>query len=113
MWIPRGSCPYKKYLADKSCQILGNPVTYDATKTKDLDYFATLPFMNGTRAQREDKKFERQARLHFADFVNTHVSSEMLNSPAAEFKDKSDSLMRELKLHMLSLTIEKSQTRTQ
>jgi hypothetical protein len=105
--------PFEKYLADKSCQILKNPVTYDATETKDLDYFSTLPFMNRTRAQREDKKLERQARLHFATFVNTHVRSDILNGPAAEFKDKSDSFVHELKLYMLNLTIENSQTQIQ
>jgi len=66
--------PFEKYLADKSCQVLNEPTTYDATETEDLDYFSTLPFLNRTRAQREDKKLERQARLHFAVFVNTHVS---------------------------------------
>jgi len=48
--------PFEKYLADKSCQVLNEPTTYDATETKDLDYFSTLPFLNRTRAQREDKK---------------------------------------------------------
>jgi hypothetical protein len=59
--------------------------------------------MNRTRAQREDKKRERQARLHFAIFVNTLVSKDMLNGSAAEFKDKFDSFVYELKLHMLNL----------
>ena len=61
--------PLEKYLADKSCRIVSEPTTYDATETKDLDYFSTLPFLNKTRAQREDQKMERQARLHFAVFV--------------------------------------------
>jgi hypothetical protein len=57
--------PFEKYVADKSCRISSEPTTYDATETKDLDYFSTLPFLNRTRAQREDKKLERQARhLH-------------------------------------------------
>ncbi|KAF2189957.1 hypothetical protein K469DRAFT_562360 [Zopfia rhizophila CBS 207.26] len=95
--------PFEKYLADKSCRILNDPATYDATETKDLDYFSTLPFLNRTRAQREDKKLERQARLHFADFVNTHVGGDILNGSAAEFKDKLDSFVHGLKLHMLNL----------
>jgi hypothetical protein len=95
--------PFEKYLADKSCRILNNPTTYDATETKDLDYFSTLPFMNRTRAQREDRKLERQARLHFADFVNTHVGGDILNGSAAEFKDKLDSFVYKLKLYMLNL----------
>ncbi|KAF4624578.1 hypothetical protein G7Y89_g13592 [Cudoniella acicularis] len=95
--------PFEKYVADKSCRISSEPTTYDATETKDLDYFSTLPFLNRTRAQREDKKLERQARLHFAIFVNTLVSKDMLNGSATEFKDKFDSFVYELKLHMLNL----------
>jgi hypothetical protein len=95
--------PFKKYVEDKSCRISGEPTTYDASETKDLDYFLTLPFLNRTRAQREDKKLERQARLHFAVFVNTRVSKDMLNGSAAEFKDKLESFVYELKLHMLNL----------
>jgi len=95
--------PFKKYVEDKSCRISGEPTTYDASETKDLDYFLTLPFLNRTGAQREDKKLERQARLHFAVFVNTCVSKDMLNGSAAEFKDKLESFVYELKLHMLNL----------
>ena len=95
--------PFGKYVADKLCRISSEPTTYDATETKDLDYFSTLPFLNRTRAQREDKKLERQARLHFAVFVDTLVSKDMLNGSAAEFKDKFDGFVYELKLHMLNL----------
>ncbi|KAH8726094.1 hypothetical protein GQ44DRAFT_614593 [Phaeosphaeriaceae sp. PMI808] len=95
--------PFEKYLADKSCRITDDPTTYDATETKDLDYFSTLPFMNTTRAQREDRKLERQARLHFADFVNRQISRDILNGSAAEFKDKLGSFAHKLKLHMLNL----------
>ena len=95
--------PFEKYLADKSCQILNEPTIYDVTETKDLDYFSTLPFLNKTRAQREDKKLERQARLHFAVFVNTHVSQGILDGSVADFKDKLDSFVHEFKLHMLQL----------
>ncbi|RYP59344.1 hypothetical protein DL771_010909 [Monosporascus sp. 5C6A] len=94
--------PFEKYVADKSCRISGEPTTYDATETKDLDYFSTLPFLNRSRAQREDKKLERQTRLHFAAFVDTRVSKDILNGSAAEFKDKFDSFTYELKLHMLN-----------
>ena len=73
------------------------------TEMKDLDYVSTLPFLNRTRAQREDKKLERQARLHFAIFVNTHVSKDILDGSAAEFKDKLDSFVHKLNLHMLNL----------
>jgi hypothetical protein len=95
--------PFEKYVAEKSCRILNEPTTYNATETKDLDYFSTLPLLNRTRAQREDKRLERQARLHFAVFVNTHSSNDILNGSAVEFKDKFDSFVHELKLHMLNL----------
>ena len=95
--------PFEKYLADKSCQIVSEPTIYNATETKDLDYFSTLPFLNKTRAQREDTKLERQARLHFAVFVDMHVSRDILDGSAADFKGKFDSFVQELKLHMLNL----------
>ena len=95
--------PFEKYLTDKSCRIVNKPTLYDATETKDLDYFATLPFLNATRAQREDQKLERQARLHFAAFVNMHVGKDILGGSAAEFKDKSDGFVQDLKLHMMDL----------
>ena len=95
--------PFEKYFADRSCQIVNEPTTYDATETKDLDYFSTLPFLNSTRAQREDQKLERQARLHFAVFVNTHVSKDILDGSGAESEEKLDSFVHELKLHMLKL----------
>lgn len=88
-------------MTDRSCQISGgNPTTYDWTETKDLDYFDTLPFMNTTRAQKEDRKLERRARLHFADFVNTRVTTDILNGSGAEFAAKFDSFVEELKAHM-------------
>ena len=95
--------PFEKYLRDKSYQIVNEPTTYDATETKDLDYFSTLPFLNKTRAQREDAKLERQARLHFAGFVDTHVSKDILDGSGAEFKGKLDNFVHKLKLHMLNL----------
>lgn len=95
--------PFEKYIADKSCRISSDPTTYDATETKDLDYFSTLPFLNKTRAQREDKKLERQARLHFAAFVNTRVTKDILTGSAAEFTIKFNNFVDELKVHMLNL----------
>jgi hypothetical protein len=59
--------------------------------------------MNRTRAQREDKKLERQARLHFAVFVDTQVNNDILNGSAAKFKDKLDRFVNNLKSHMLNL----------
>lgn len=95
--------PYSKYVAEHSCRIVSEPETYDATETKDLDVFLTLPFMTRTRVQRENLKMERRARLHFASFVNAHVGETMLNGSTAEFKDKFDTFIHELKLHMLKL----------
>ena len=95
--------PFEKYLVDKSCRIVNKPTTYDATETKDLDYFSTIPFLNKNQAQREDAKLERQARLHFAVFVDKHVSKEVLDGSTTEFKAKLDKFVHELKLHMLNL----------
>lgn len=95
--------PYELYLADKLCRISNEPTTYDANETKDLDYFSTLPFMNKTRAQREDRELERQARLHFAVFVKTRVEKNILNGSVAEFKDNLSSFAHDLKSHMFNL----------
>ena len=94
--------PFQKYIADRSCKMLHDPITYDASETKDLDCFSTLPFMNKTKAQREDRRLERKARLRFADFVNMHVDTDILNGSPAEYKDKSDKFLQDLKLHMSS-----------
>jgi hypothetical protein len=80
------------------------PTTYDVTEIKDLDYYSTLPFMNMTRAQREDLKLERKACLHFADFVTSSISKDILNESTDEFEAKMDSFAHELKRHMGALS---------
>ncbi|KAH7148026.1 hypothetical protein DER46DRAFT_616107 [Fusarium sp. MPI-SDFR-AT-0072] len=96
--------PFNKYIADKACQVVGEPTTYNWTETKDLDYFSTLPFMNKSRAQKQDREVERKARLYFADFVDRHVNAGILDGSASEFSNKLASLVDRLKIHMLSLT---------
>ncbi|KAF5650131.1 zinc finger MYND-type [Fusarium tjaetaba] len=93
---------FDKYIADKACQVVGTPTTYNWTETKDLDYFSTLPFMNNSRAQKQDREVERKARLHFADFVDRHVSVNILDGSALDFSNKLASLVERLKIHMLS-----------
>lgn len=63
--------PFDKYIKDKDCRTPGEPTTYIAVETKDLDYFETLPFMVANRAQRDNLRVDRRARLHFAAFVDT------------------------------------------
>jgi hypothetical protein len=95
--------PYEKYLTERSCRIPNGTAPYDATETKDLDYFSTIPFLNQTKAQREDKKQERKARLHFASFVNKRVSKDILDGSTTVFNDNLDNFVHELKLHLLNL----------
>lgn len=95
--------PYKKYLMERSCRISNGTAPYDATETKDLDYFATLPFMNQTKTQREDMKQERKARLHFACFVKEQASKDIVDGSTAMFSDNLDIFIYELKLHLLNL----------
>ncbi|KAL8950014.1 MAG: hypothetical protein Q9222_003923 [Ikaeria aurantiellina] len=92
----------EKYIADKSCKTPKEPTAYDWTETKDVDFFSTLPFMNKTKAQRDDNKLERRIRLHFAAFVDTRVTKDILDGPLAEFKGKLDNFVQELKSHMLN-----------
>jgi hypothetical protein len=95
--------PFETYLRDKVCRIVNEPTTYDATETKDLDYQLTFPFLNKFRAQRQDRKLERRARLHFAVFVDTRVSKDILDGSEADFQDKLGSFSDEVKLHMSSV----------
>ncbi|RAL03368.1 zinc finger MYND domain-containing protein [Aspergillus ibericus CBS 121593] len=92
--------PYDRYLADRACPSLQRPVPYDATETKDLDYFATLPFLTHTRAQRENLNRERQSRLRFAEFVNTRVRAEVLEGSTVEFQQKREAFTSMLKRHL-------------
>ncbi|KAH7207876.1 uncharacterized protein BKA55DRAFT_529940 [Fusarium redolens] len=94
--------PFDKYIADKVCQLLGDPTTYNWTETKDLDYFSTLPSMNRSRAQKQDREVERKARLHFADFVDRCVDAGILDGSTSEFKNNLASFGDKLKTHMLS-----------
>ncbi|KAF4943419.1 hypothetical protein FSARC_14921, partial [Fusarium sarcochroum] len=80
--------PFNKYIADKSCQLLGDPTIYNWTETKDLDYFSTLPIMTRSRAQKQDRELERKARLRFVNFVDRHVGADILDGSASEFKEK-------------------------
>ena len=59
--------------------------------------------MKTTRAQREDRKLERRARLHFAVFVKTRVRKDILSGFTAEFKDNLSCFTHDLKLYMLNL----------
>lgn len=93
--------PFDRYIAERECRSLAEPVPYNATETKDLDYFTTLPFMNRTPALVENMKQERQSRLHFAEFVKTGVSQDLLDGSNSDFKDKLDRFVSKLTLHML------------
>lgn len=92
--------PYQKYVADKSCRMVGDPTTYDATETKDLDYFSSLPIMNVSSAQRKDRESERKQRLRFATFVDTQVDEKLLNGSNCDFKGSLDGFVQRLRLHM-------------
>ncbi|KAL3477284.1 hypothetical protein BJX99DRAFT_269895 [Aspergillus californicus] len=95
--------PFNKYIEERECRGLGRPETYNATETKDLDYFATIPLMNRFRTQRENLERERKSRLRFAAFVDTGVSQDILEGSSAGFNDKLNTLMSQLALHMLGL----------
>ncbi|KAF5578789.1 zinc finger MYND-type [Fusarium pseudocircinatum] len=103
--------PFNKYMADKACQVLGEPTTYNWTETKDVDYFSTLPFMNKSRAQKQDREVERKARLHFADFVDRHVNANILDGSASEFGNKLAGLVERLKIHILGFAESQNRNR--
>ena len=95
--------PYNKYMAENSCRIVSAPATYEWTETKDLDYYATLEFMNKTRAQRENRRDERRSRLHFARFIDHDIEEDVLHGSAADWKDKINRFVAALRAHLLKL----------
>lgn len=97
--------PFSKYIADRECQIVGEGSAYDATETKDLDYFASIQAMNMTKAQRDDLAEERRARLRFAEFVELYVDKSVLDGSDAAFGKKLEAFKSLLRSHMLGLVL--------
>lgn len=95
--------PYDTYLAKNECRNLRDPTPYDASETTDLDFFLNVPSLNATPAQRRDRDAERQARRHFAVFVDSRVGVELLSGSDQQFRDRLESFAGQLKGHMLSL----------
>jgi hypothetical protein len=93
--------PYDRYMAEKSCLIASGPDTYDATVTKDLDYYATLPYMNKTKVERDHLQAERKARICFMGFVDQGVGEDVLDGSTAEWEGKLDALVAALTAHLL------------
>jgi hypothetical protein len=96
--------PYDTYLAKTECRNLRDPTPYDASETTDLDFFLNVPSLNKTPAQRMDLDAERQARRHFAVFVDSRVGAELLSGSDQQFRDRLESFAGQLKGHMLSLS---------
>ncbi|KAL2825784.1 hypothetical protein BDW59DRAFT_161455 [Aspergillus cavernicola] len=96
--------PYAEYVAEKECRIVGPPAGYFATETKDLDFFLTLPFMTGTKAQRDGLEVERRHRMGFASFVDTAVEKGILHGSVVRFGGKLEGFKGELRAHLLQVT---------
>lgn len=100
IWIPRCACSVCQVLSNK-CRILDRPRAYDACETKDLDYLSTLHIFNKTKAQRQDMRLERLTRHHFAVFIYMNVHEDFLVGSCADYKNKIDRFVNELKAHMV------------
>jgi hypothetical protein len=92
--------PFDKYMAEKSRRIASAPTTYYATKTKDLDYYATLDFMNRTKAQRDNLRAERKTRMSFSAFVDQDVGEDVLVGSATDWDGKHHALVAALKARL-------------
>lgn len=98
--------PMDRYYQEKKCEVkTSNP--YDATETKDIDYFLTLPFMTATAQDRKMLMKDRDGRLHFAAFVKTRIREAeggfnrgMLTGTMPDFQVKLDDFISDLKEHM-------------
>jgi hypothetical protein len=93
--------PFYRYIAEKSCRIASAPTTYDATETKDLDFYATFAPMNKTKAQCDDMRAERKARMCFASFVDQDVGEDVLDGPDQKWAGKTDTLVAALTAHLM------------
>jgi hypothetical protein len=100
--------PFEKYFEEHSYQDLNRSEPYDATETKDIDHFQTLPFMTAINLQRKKLKAERAARLHFAAFVKALVNEDggagfnrhMLSGSTPEFQARLTRFVGNLNVHM-------------
>jgi hypothetical protein len=93
--------PFDRYNAEKSCRIASAPTTYDATETKDLDFYATFAPMNKTKAQRDKLSAERMARICFAGFVDSNIGEDVLDGPDLKWEEKMDALVVALMAHLM------------
>ncbi len=95
--------PFRQYLADHECRVASPPNHYRWTETKDLDYYRTLPF---AAVEPQDDTLEREARLHYAEFVDKHFGENnstlraLLDGPAAQFQCELDGVAGKLRDHM-------------
>ncbi|KAI3336997.1 hypothetical protein HD806DRAFT_24127 [Xylariaceae sp. AK1471] len=97
--------PYDRYLREKVQKITSTPQKYDATETKDLDYYDTLSFMNTSKVTR---RLERAARLHFATFVDEifgqgkeGVGAGLLGGTDDVFQQNFNNFIDALRKHMM------------
>ncbi|KAJ7468981.1 hypothetical protein FB451DRAFT_1255425 [Mycena latifolia] len=107
--------PFDRYLAGKACAVLGQPTSYTASETTDLDFIESLLPKNrmniGMGNMKDSLDRQRKGRLHFAAFVDQRVGSEKdsfnpskdLEGSAPEFQRKFEKFTTELKTHMEGL----------
>lgn len=94
--------PFDKYFMGKDFELLASPLPYNASETKDLDYYALVPCFTMSKAQRIGIRKERHTRHRFAAFVAKAVGDKFLEGSDAEFEETIDRFVDQLKTHMLS-----------
>jgi len=92
-------------MMEKQCKYKhAEGLAYDATETKDVDYFLTIPSMSSRDQDRKKWMDERAARLHFAEFIKARAgpqfSNTMVSGSAAEFEGKLSTFVGDLKAYM-------------
>ncbi|KAJ7094921.1 hypothetical protein C8R44DRAFT_645100 [Mycena epipterygia] len=103
--------PFDRYLTGKACAVLGQPTSYTASETTDLDFiesFLPLPMNIGMGNMRDFRDRQRKGRLHFAAFIDQRVGSgkdsfnpsKDLDGSAPGFQRKFEKFTTELKTHM-------------
>ncbi|KAI0473409.1 hypothetical protein GGR56DRAFT_530271 [Xylariaceae sp. FL0804] len=67
--------PFGQYAREQQVSVLPRLQPYDWNETTDLAFFDSIPGMNITKAQRENRAVKRKIRLHFASFVDQYFGN--------------------------------------
>lgn len=95
--------PYPRYQRETQFEQDGPLMPYFGTPTEDLDRLDRTPAANRTPAQAQQRALERQARQHFAVFVEERFRIMSTKGPNDAFEEFLLGLETDLRAHMRRL----------